>query len=1325
MPGARGILSNMSVTAPADSATNALNIMKATAEVTKPSLGKKSSKKGKAQSNAEKEVPMSKKSEDKDSRFLIDWINYTFDRMQLISSSDSNFNGDETMDNMSFNASMISVNQKNACQEYAYGIKQQYENETDETLRKAAYELYCSDSVLGVIKKVEKAVERSVFAIREDREVELDLGLQESFFDLIFSYDLAYLSLSVQIVLGSEKISQKKKKTLRASLKSTIIAKLFKCEVEVGDTFRKNNTLKAVEKKKKELLNQHILKKFLSLVLFLDQSRLLAVLTKGTLFTPNSIFKSSRDILTNFCTLLLKSEGEFLKHLGNLGYSVSFTQTYLDEFDFKVNDLRVDLRDGVRLVRLYELLCGVEESRNNELSSQLRVPAISRLQKIHNNRLLLDTLQSPSAETDSKKLADGDYDLILIILWKLLFNFELNKFLTKEKIHNEITLLRREIPQKLEFSDVQKVEFSTQEEQQKVEFLETEDFASLLLTWIQLVVEPYGLAVYDLTDSLADGSLLAFVINYYHPSLLPLVTIKEAPVEGSSNKHESKYEKHNWKCIKLATKAIGGIPTTLLFTSTTDHDHPSSRNPPGEENMLIFLTRFFMRLTESANQIRAVCVLQRWCRARFPHSATSGKGEMKGKKEVMVRQHATSRFRRAQSQGQSVQARLQARLLQQQAQAQQQQAQGTAKGGEKKESRFAQWRRANNTTSGSMMIMSKSPKLIMKASSATTVEEEEEEANDENSPVPLASSHSLVDDINDAVKPLQQQVVKEEEEQEEAEEAWVDLSAVLAVHKDTFDDNKEGEDEHQLDDLLGLLSDDEGEDEEAAAALALAEAESAAAATAQQKQAEEEKVAEQEQQRLILLELEQQASALALAKQQQEEEAAAAALALAEQEAQAVAEAAALAAAIAEEEEKERQRQALLLQQQLEEEEAVAAAAALTLATAEFEAALELAKQQEREGEEAEAAAIAAEAEAALALQLQLEKEAEAAAAALAKAEAEAEAAAIAAETARLEKEQAEAVAIAAAIAKAEAEAAQAAAIAEAVTLAEAEALITSEVASLLTDMTNDIMLHQASILHMADEIIDSLITSSLDEVEILQQRRLFEAELARQLELQQAEEEARIRAQILAQQAYEVMLQHCAMIITQCFKRHHVMTVSKMREEMQALQALKYQQECETASAICLQSHMRRFLSQKKFRCAILAVSILQAMHRKKSILRTFKLMHIAATKITAVVRGFLARQQVLNAETRVLLARQQAAKAVIRRVVCVFLLQKKCVKAVCMMQKMVRAKVFVMWKVKKMLAVCKHGMNQLKVRQSFLLRLCCAVMLLMRSSVICAACC
>ena len=54
-------------------------------------------------------------------------------------------------------------------------------------------------------------------------------------------------------------------------------------------------------------------------------------------------------MLLLFSRDFLSGEGDITRHLGYLGYKVTYSQTALDEFDFAVKSLGTDLRDGLRL----------------------------------------------------------------------------------------------------------------------------------------------------------------------------------------------------------------------------------------------------------------------------------------------------------------------------------------------------------------------------------------------------------------------------------------------------------------------------------------------------------------------------------------------------------------------------------------------------------------------------------------------------------------------------------------------------------------------------------------------------------------------------------------------------------------------------------------------------------------------------------------------------------------------------------------------------------------------------------------------------------------
>lgn len=66
---------------------------------------------------------------------------------------------------------------------------------------------------------------------------------------------------------------------------------------------------------------------------------------------------------------------------------------------------------------------------SSSLSGQLRVPAICRLQKIHNVNVMLKALENcgcPGVKTNipAKDIVDGHREQTLALLWTIIFKFQ-------------------------------------------------------------------------------------------------------------------------------------------------------------------------------------------------------------------------------------------------------------------------------------------------------------------------------------------------------------------------------------------------------------------------------------------------------------------------------------------------------------------------------------------------------------------------------------------------------------------------------------------------------------------------------------------------------------------------------------------------------------------------------------------------------------------------------------------------------------------------------------------------------------------------------------
>ena len=109
----------------------------------------------------------------------------------------------------------------------------------------------------------------------------------------------------------------------------------------------------------KDAIRKFTLTKILHLVWFLDQAKTHKIcLHNPCLFNKDSPVKSSKDLLYSLSRDFLCGEGDVVKHLSYVGFKVKFAQTHLDEFDYAVTNVAVDLKCGVRLCRAVEVLTG-------------------------------------------------------------------------------------------------------------------------------------------------------------------------------------------------------------------------------------------------------------------------------------------------------------------------------------------------------------------------------------------------------------------------------------------------------------------------------------------------------------------------------------------------------------------------------------------------------------------------------------------------------------------------------------------------------------------------------------------------------------------------------------------------------------------------------------------------------------------------------------------------------------------------------------------------------------------------------------------------------
>ena len=412
----------------------------------------------------------------------------------------------------------------------------------DDRVRWRVASVWESSEVRQIMYKVDKEVKVERLVMRMDRMVHTDVGLRDLLLQILLSINTASLRPALEVIYNqaiprthaSDSINLHRFLTSRLTKNPEILSKFA-----INGSCSELNTSPGFYKE----LNSFILLKFLKIILLLDRSKLSGALD-GCLFNkaasipgPHGSIKllpirSTKDALVRFSKEFLSGEGDVIRHLSLLGMSLTFQQTPLDEFDMTVTALASDLRDGVRLAQLVDRVA--PSSSGNEIRQKLRVPAISRLQKVHNVNLALDRLKNLGLiQGNDKDLArdvvDGHREQTLGLLWLLMSNCLLPNVIAPSTLKEEIARIwlqkkRAERPGRRP-GQAGGDDQGSETNGCRIAPLPS-DTVELLLRWCQSVCSPLGAQVHNFTTSFADGRALCTLIHAYIPDMLPLTAIQ-------------------------------------------------------------------------------------------------------------------------------------------------------------------------------------------------------------------------------------------------------------------------------------------------------------------------------------------------------------------------------------------------------------------------------------------------------------------------------------------------------------------------------------------------------------------------------------------------------------------------------------------------------------------------------------------------------------------------------------------------------------------------------------------------------------------------------
>ncbi|XP_043376157.1 abnormal spindle-like microcephaly-associated protein isoform X2 [Dermochelys coriacea] len=508
-------------------------------------------------------------------------------------------------------------------------------------LRRAACRLFTSETMVKAIKRLEFEIETRRLLVRKDRHLWKDIGERQKVLNWLLSYNPLWLRIGLETIYG-ELIALESNSDIMG-LAIFILSRLL-WNPDIAAEYRHPTVPHLYRDGHEEALSKFTLKKLLLLVCFLDHAKQSRIIDHDPcLFCKDAEFKNSKDVLLAFSRDFLSGEGDLSRHLGFLGLPVSHVQTPLDEFDFAVTNLAVDLQCGIRLVRTMELL-----TRNWSLSKKLRVPAISRLQKMYNVDIALHVLKERGiqlkdecgASIESRDIVDRHRERTLALLWKIVFAFQVDVSLNMKQLEEEISFLKNTHNIKTQMATLVSCSYQSKVRKNSSTY-SSEGYSEnvkLLMDWVNAVCGFYNIKVENFTVSFSDGRVLCYLIHHYHPCYVPLEAVSQRTTQtvectktgtvalNSSSESDTSLnmldgtfdqtittsvvykelldnEKRNFQLINTAVSDLGGIPSMI-------HHSDMSNTIPDEKVVITYLSFLCSRLLDLRKETRAARLIQ-------------------------------------------------------------------------------------------------------------------------------------------------------------------------------------------------------------------------------------------------------------------------------------------------------------------------------------------------------------------------------------------------------------------------------------------------------------------------------------------------------------------------------------------------------------------------------------------------------------------------------------------------------------------------------------------------------------------------------------------
>ncbi|KAF2252619.1 hypothetical protein BU26DRAFT_480382 [Trematosphaeria pertusa] len=527
--------------------------------------------------------------------------------------------------------------------------------QSPEELRKKLLGLYHDPAIPLMHKRLQASLQYGALSIPKDLLAQTlrlkdDVGLRKRFLNLwVKSYDLASLRVAAETVIGrqitipsrlssgstSSDDGSRSMRAERRAIESFLDTFLIRNE----DAARPKSGVGSIasiargDHQADDFGSQgwswrRTALRSLMLIYLLDKAKTADILP-GCLFQSTSSYKASTDVLHALSNMLLPSHGDITRPLGHLNYKVEHAQYPLQEYTYHIDNIAIDLRDGVILTRLVELLLyppstlialqeatvtitmptgdvltstfDFAQKESWVLSQHLKFPSIGRAQKLYNVQVALSALSGMRGipvqavgGIKAEDIVDGHREKTLSLLWSLVGKYGLGSLVDWPQIVKEIERFREMWYTKRD--NYEKRELDSDDDEATTELDGLEYHKRLLLSWSRCIARLHGLRVTNLTTSFSNPKVLEAIVDTYLPSTLISATTSSR--------------------LSLAAKLKAtGCSTSFIALFTPQHT--SAKTIPSKDFTLLTLSFLASRLLPLSLTHRAAATIQRFYRRRL------------------------------------------------------------------------------------------------------------------------------------------------------------------------------------------------------------------------------------------------------------------------------------------------------------------------------------------------------------------------------------------------------------------------------------------------------------------------------------------------------------------------------------------------------------------------------------------------------------------------------------------------------------------------------------------------------------------------------------